>query len=813
MNYRLQQQGQDRGVFALEELRRRQIQGELTGTELVQREGTTGWQALGAVLAEIPPAPAPPPLPVVRPPPVPPPVPPRPRTNRWVVRLAIIAAVIYLVGMGVMLLRMPDIMRLTGLDRWEPPAARTAAARRAAAHEAASQPVVIATNAVTEAKLKPQRRAFLERVFVQAYREQGERNPGNDARCLGLLENWVAEFYGGVRNTNLPPQAELAAALAADTNCTDPVVLTVAGIYEEDPEAKTRILQRAVAAFERSRYRAYPKFYAATTLAEYQDEETPESAKTETQAVHWFTEALHDGSLSPDQEGDIAEKFVAGSDWQFFEHHAAALAGAVKGAGPAFAWLALVLDAQNQLNLAWGIQRIKPDHASSWTAARKYERLMDQAEKELTAAWKLRPDLPQAPALAMNTALSRWDITKMREWFDRAVAARLDYRPAWSLMRWGLRPQCCGDTNAVREFGLVALRTRRFDTQVPQQFLDTIGDLWRDSEAPSAAALYGRADIWPHAQEMFEGYIAAPDVPSEQRKWWRSSYVAAAFATEHYDLAREQLEALHWQPMMRLFHGWGQDMSLLPEEVAARTGDTRAQVLLAENCRINGQPDEALKLYGTLDLAAEPDARVRQFVTDRRASMALGQRVRSHDWEDFMPTTTNLDGWCAAAGQWELQPDGSLQVQADAAGHLLFSRAIIGTSFEVKGEFEVLSNSAPEFQAGVVLGLPEIQGYGWYAFRIMRDQENKDTADFSTHWIRGHLIQPVKLVAGRNSFTLQYLAGQVNVSVNGDAVLTNTTAPPNRYLPRSGEFFVGLGGASNGESTVIRYSHVQLRRL
>ena len=52
MNYRMRRQGEDLGVFTLEELQRRRESGELTGGEYIQREGTPDWQPLDLVLQQ-----------------------------------------------------------------------------------------------------------------------------------------------------------------------------------------------------------------------------------------------------------------------------------------------------------------------------------------------------------------------------------------------------------------------------------------------------------------------------------------------------------------------------------------------------------------------------------------------------------------------------------------------------------------------------------------------------------------------------------------------------------------------------------------
>src|SRR5262245_41238402 len=50
MNYHLHRNGQTVGVFPLEELRRRREAGELSGNDLVWRDGMTSWQTLDSIL-------------------------------------------------------------------------------------------------------------------------------------------------------------------------------------------------------------------------------------------------------------------------------------------------------------------------------------------------------------------------------------------------------------------------------------------------------------------------------------------------------------------------------------------------------------------------------------------------------------------------------------------------------------------------------------------------------------------------------------------------------------------------------------------
>ena len=103
-------------------------------------------------------------------------------------------------------------------------------------------------------------------------------------------------------------------------------------------------------------------------------------------------------------------------------------------------------------------------------------------------------------------------------------------------------------------------------------------------DLPAGRHIYGRADIWPELQKMYQGYIAEP-VQSTGRNGWRTSYAVVAYFAGKYDLAREQLEALNWKPVPECLLNWGIDLSLMTLEVAARTGPSGAEDFHRRNRR------------------------------------------------------------------------------------------------------------------------------------------------------------------------------------------------------------------------------------
>ncbi|MGA3283782.1 MAG: hypothetical protein ABSD57_04905 [Verrucomicrobiota bacterium] len=397
----------------------------------------------------------------------------------------------------------------------------------------------------------------------------------------------------------------------------------------------------------------------------------------------------------------------------------------------------------------------------------------------------------------------------MRTWFDRTVAAQIDYPGAWSEMRWGLRPRWYGSEKAMLAFGVAALNTGRFDTDVPRKYLDCVYDMESEMELPPGRHIFGRDNIWPDLKRMYEGYVAkAPDY----RDGWRTSYAVAAYLAGKYDVARAQLEALDWKPVSRNLDGWNVDLSLMPLEVAARTGPLGEKISAAESARDSGDISAALKKYSGLENATDADARTHEFVRDRLALLAVEERLKKGGWVDLLPSGADDPNWVFSFGQARRLPDGALEVKSGAKGHLLFSRAQAGAAFEIEGAFEVVHSANKNFQAGVVMGVPDFDGYNWYGFRIKRHDEEGDVVCLGRGWTRQQISQHVVLNDVTNSFDFIYQKGKVSASVNGVEIF-HRVAPPVTISVPDNSFLLGLGAFNDSTSTVIRYRHVQARRL
>ena len=799
MNYRIRRQGEDLGVFTLEELRLRRESGELTGGEYIQREGMPDWQPLDLVLQQGY---------RVLPPPLPLSVSKgglSPGAIWLLVAVGMIIFVVFCVYVGI------------SFQRGFQTAINSSRSRRSfnqSSQEgvaAASKPVTWTTNTLTARDVQKRAREFRIRQWLEGYEKRGQRNPASDAEAEQFIRVYIARNYGGPEATNTLSLAAESDRLAQDPDCTDPLVLTVAADNNIEIFAAIHLFDRALEAFPESHHRAYPRLYASVGITRFLSDHPGRIATLDASSLKLLADCFADGSFLPGDQQEIGDIFINGWGNGFFERNADAVCQIAHQAGPAYQWLALTLDGERHINEAWKARGGGYANTVTTKGWQGFNNHLEEARKALTQAWNLQPALPLAPCRMMTVALGDSGADEMRIWFDRTLSAQMDYPQAWSEMRWGLRPRWYGSEAAMLALGRTAVNTGRFDTDVPRKFFDCISDVESEMELAPGRHIYGRADIWPELQTMYQGYISAQSqLPF--RSGWRSAYAIVAYFAGKYDVAAEQLKVLDWKLEPKNVTGWRADLSLMPLEVAARTGPLGEKITAAESSYQSGDAATALRQFTDLRAATNADARTLEFIQIRLTSLTMEQRLQKGEWVDFMPSQNDDPGWVCSRGKIQWLPDGALEVRSGPAGHFLFSRARVGSNFEIRGEFELVHSTTKYFQAGLVMGTPDVDAYEFHAFRIKRHQEEGDIACFAQGWGRRQIQQVAKVNDIHNSFDFRLDRGRITASVNGEEVFKNATPKDTLDLPDQ-DVRAGLGAYNDSNDTVIRYRNVQIRKL
>jgi hypothetical protein len=790
MNYHLHRNGQTVGIFSLEELRRRRETGELSGNDLVWREGMSSWQTLDSILQSG----GPPPIPETA----------RVRassTGRHALIWSLsIVAVLFVAGM---------------VSLWVVATVKTARRIQQVANqrsgnssvELASKEVAVSTNTLTIADIRKRGKGFYVRQYLEGFKNQGRHDLPCDAEATQFLQVWLDSNYGGPLWTNPAAVQTLADKLALRADCEEPLILTVAAANGYEVHEKRRRLEHAVAGFEKSRHKAFPKFYATVELASHVSRQRVQ--QLDASALDLFKQAFSDGSFIPADEAQIADILITEWGYNFFERNCAAVVATVQDS-KAYPWLALVLEGKSEVREAWAARGSGYANTVSEQGWKSFAGHLTKANTALEKAWKLHPDRALAPACMIEVAMGQSEPQEMRVWFDRALVAQIDIPLAWSSMRWGLRPRWFGSHEALLALGYRAVDTKRFDTDVPRMLFDCISDVESEQQLAPGEHIYGRVDIWPHLQQMYEGYIAEPSQDST-RNGWRSTYAAVSYLAGHYDLTRKQLEAVNWNPVRENLAAWGKDLSLMPLEVAAVTGSSADKVNRAEAASERQDFANAIKIFTEVSDSSDADERTREFSRSRLVALKEEQVLSKGEWIDLLPTGDKDPNWAIMGDKIRRLPDGALEVESGANGHGFYSRTVVGPEFEVTGEFEVVRTSNSDFQAGLIIGVPDSTKSRWYAFRMKKNATEGQVVSFSYGWGSQQVAKRVSLNPDHNSFQFRLQNGKADAWLNGTQVLRQ--AAPSKNLRLYKDCMVGLGAFSDANETVIRYRNVKLRRL
>jgi hypothetical protein len=785
MTYRIRRGDADLGTATLDELRRRRESGELTGAEQVKGDGDSGWQPLeeflnAGGLSAVPPVPAS--------------ALPRQGTRRARFPLIVGGAVIAVAVAAFFAFRMV-------VSRLSPPPEGLAIA---------SRPLPV-TKTPTVRDVKARTREFDLRQWLEGYQKRGVHDPSPDPATEEFIRVYIDRIDNGPGAASPLPLDTESRRLAQDPNCKDPLVITLAAVNTLNWYDRVNLYKRAAALFPSTRHLAYPAFYADVNLMNESKYDYDKEGELNTSALALLSGCFADGSFQPRDQQEIASLFIDSWGFTFFSKNGSAVCDVVNQAGPSYRWLALVLDGERLMVDAWNVRGGGRIDTVSAEQLAEFKRLLGEGGKRLTEAWGLHPDYPLAASLMIYDSLGGTGLDAMRTWFDRAIAAQIDYPAAWKNMRWGLRPRWYGSRPAELALGRAALNTGRFDTDVPRKLFDFVEDVESWSDLPPGQRIFGQSDIWPDLQRMYEGYVAEP-TQEGHRRGWRTSYAAVAYFAGHYDVARRQLEAIDWKLAPAAMTSWGVDLSPMPLEVAARTGPLGAGVAAAEAARVAGDRASALRMFSELDAKRTTDARTREFIQIRLSRLTDEQHLAEGKWISLMPANDQDTNWVYSFGDARRNADGSLDVEYGPKGHMLFQKMQVGGNFEVRGRFEVIRSTNTNFQAGIVIGWPDIETYNWYGFRVKRHDEEGDVVCFGLGWSLREIVQHVALNDKSNSFDLVLNDGRVTASVNDEKVFDNADTPsPINVEPES--YFVGLGAFSDSADAVVRYQGVELRKL
>lgn len=430
-----------------------------------------------------------------------------------------------------------------------------------------------------------------------------------------------------------------------------------------------------------------------------------------------------------------------------------------------------------------------------------FEEHLNAATTCLTRAWEADKTIPEIPTEMIAVAMGHGGPDDMRLWFDRAVAARFDYMPAYSKYVWGLYPRWHGDRASLMRLADECRNSKRYDTPVPFEYVRILLAVRQECDEGSVQA-WSTPEVFDSAHEVFEKSLAPGGVFAGSGEY-RSMEAAFCALAEKWPQAKQALDAvggpldpagtamvklspLETRGLILVHAGGGSD--LLAKGKSAVESAKYADAADAFNALLNQQQDPDARAYvrGQL-LAARWQA---DFYAGKTVSLA---------------PDAQLGGFEAVVGRWSSTGDGAITGIGDRRQYLqMLSRADFGDSWEFTAEVQFAADQTDWNAAGIILGQRDRTNFMGLTLSPRHNQlEIRRSPGSDARKIDVDLKHQPSVLKVRR------FGGNVSVFVNGK-MLYDGTLPEDEPGDR---FRVGLGGWPFDAENVVTFRNLTIRQF
>jgi hypothetical protein len=519
------------------------------------------------------------------------------------------------------------------------------------------------------------------RTMSDDYRRVGKRDPRWDAAAVAFLDRMAARFANGVAwdwyalpGDHSPVSLLKLADEVVSKGCDDPLVLYCRAALLNDQKTDDAVpaLLVAVPALLDSGYAPLRKHHAALRYSKLHFTSAPNDQPyipLHTRCVQEWPVLLLDAlKAKPVDPLELRLRFAnvidaMGEDLDQFR----SLVETYEKDPAADPWLAKALRGDLEIDLAWKSRGGGFANTVSEAGWAGFGQHLRQARDALAAADAMRPEFPE-PAASMITvgkgAGGELGVDP-RQWFDKAVIAQIDYMPAWLRLRDALQPRWGGSEAAMFRLGLQALDTKRFDTALPNFFIDTVDDL--SVRQGRGEVAYLEFEAWPHLARALDGYIAG-DLQTIDRDYLRSRKAALAYHCTEFAVAARLLDELGDRAQPRAFEYHRLHLDEVRHECYALATDRKRDVQDALTLSKAGDFAKAAAAWSDflktipLDHAARPLAERHlrlattglAFARGEPAALSLDAGADRHAWN------VNGPAWPADDGAVAVSPPGRM---------------------------------------------------------------------------------------------------------------------------------------------------------
>lgn len=445
-----------------------------------------------------------------------------------------------------------------------------------------SHPLQAVPGSTTMAEAEARERQWWRELYVESYRKYGSQNPQWDKPAMEFLSACGDAFAKGYLEASTAEELAKTGMPLVQAGCDDPLVQFVCGLLvsKYDRQNDQKLIPQAFARFPATRYPLDVVLRLTLPMA---------TREHWSQVIYAFRQKSQElgknGLLGSDPATarsallKLCQRTVPWAEYNEVREFLIAVYGTLQF-DP---WLRAMLTGRYFSELSKGtidLEAFQPRRKKGVRVRRKPAQLYElqyrhvwTAQTYYLDAWKLHPHQPEAALEILRTAQWRSSLAHRYEdfpdlsfphhegnasglngkslpeasrfWFSQVVRARFDHLEAYDQMMVTLWIQ--GNREGVERlvtnvlaFGRECLATARFDTQVPNFFLNALRYVETNVHH---RGYYGQKGVYEDCQKLIAGYSAVAKTESE-KDTLKSRLACLAIHSLHNDEAKRLLAEL-----------------------------------------------------------------------------------------------------------------------------------------------------------------------------------------------------------------------------------------------------------------------------
>lgn len=649
--------------------------------------------------------------------------------------------------------------------------------------------------------------------YLEGYKQHGHRDDAWDESAIEFIQMCIAVF-NDLPNAPSFQELESAGEEIVSAGCNDPLVLYGYG-YAQDRQNHRRgaeqYLRAAVQGLPDSNYPATLLGSAASRLARFLEAwRRDEEARTFHQIA---ADAFVQAAESDPHDSFSQRELVARLELQLKNYLPADIATSlvhglqlVGGIDPCTLNTAL-----GMYHVAAGWRERGKGYANTvtedgWAGFKKH---LDQARTYLVKAYEIDPSRPEAATGMINVAMAGYAAPGETErlWFDRAVAAQMDWPQAYGAFMWSIRPRWGGSHEQMYEFGIECAQTERFDTDVPYQFIEVLLDIDNDQEYSRRFWRQNRVDEF--AGQVLDQLASDPS-HAHRANEFRTIQASMAWALRDYEAARKVIQHLGDDLDEKTMLDMRITTRQLLDDTRAFTSSFAEEIHSADRLFRLGQLDAAANAYEQIASRLEDDPHLQAILRDRIVTTKIQTQFNSGQWVE-LKFEDGLPGWRDRAGVWHSSTSDSIKGGPTTEGLYLISEFDVGPRFELQGKID-MSKLRREDEANVAIVFQFRDAFDlaeWFAFQIYNRQK-RAWIGYRFWKAKGEYLPLGRRVVQSFEFHLQNWNNEAVLYLNGETMFAGRLRSTDRFNPGGA---IGLAGSYGGRRGYAVFQDLRLRKL